>query len=210
MEKAWRAEGRYPVQGWTIVPEYEDGSADWIDGEAERIQAWWDEDARGGRSDETVRELLSESFSGVREPGTLATMLHWPLPIPIPSRVRVMLATGSPVDRSAWEQAGFDVDEYPGSRIGPALKGVASRDEVAEGRNLHLSTAVFVHAASSAGVVVVVEAGSPQVFQLTLSRIPLILSTLTIYRPDGSEFKSEPVPGVTRNPSDEWENVLNA
>jgi hypothetical protein len=123
----------------------------------------------------------------------------------------VVLAAGGPLDQGIWKQAGFEVDEYPGARIGPALKCIASRDEASAGRrSLHLSTAAFVFAASDAGVMVVVEAGSREIFELTLARMPLILSTLAIYGPDGMEFKSDPVPGVTRNLSDEWENISNA
>lgn len=211
MEMAWRAEGSYPTQGWTLVPEHESGLGDWVESETERVRAWWGDDAPGGESGEALRDMLQGSYLAVREPGTLTTMLHWPLPLPVPSRVRVVLAKGGPVDRGIWEQAGFEVDEYPGARIGPALKCVASRDEDSAGRrSLHLSTAAFVFASSDAGAMVVVEAGSREVFQLTLSRMPVILSTLTIYGPDGKEFQSDPVPGVSRDISDEWENIPNA
>lgn len=210
MENRWRVEGLYPVQGWTLVPGNESNSGAWVEGEFERIVSWWDDNARGELAEQALRDTLNESLSVAREPGTLTTLLHWPLPLPVPSRVRVVPATGGPVDPRIWVEAGFDVDEYPGARMGPALKCIASRDEVSEGRSLHLSTAAFVFSASDLGLVVVIESGSREIFQFTLSRVPLLLSTLSVYRPDGLEFKSDPVSGITRNLNDEWESVPNA
>lgn len=210
MEKEWRAEGDYPAQNWTLIPDNVDGAGDWVDREAERIRGWWDDTVWESRAVPALRDTLNDSVMAVREPGTLTTMLHWPLPLPVPSRVRVMLATGGTVEHRVWEQAGFAVDEYPGARMGPGLKCIASRDEVVDGRDLHLSTAAFVFGASTAGVVLVVESGSREVFEFTLSRIPVILSTLRVYGPDGLELKSNPVAGVSRNLKDEWEIVPNA
>jgi hypothetical protein len=75
---------------------------------------------------------------------------------------------------------------------------------------LHLSTAAYVFAGPIGGVVVTVEAGTREVFDLTLARMPVLLSNLMLYLPGGAPFVAGPVEGVTRNDEDEWEKVSDA
>ena len=56
------------------------------------------------------------------------------------------------------------------------------------------------------GVMVVVEAGAPEIFGLTIADMPLFLAELEVVRPDGTPFSAEPVPGMPSDPFDVWED----
>lgn len=209
MDHSWHVEGLHPDTQWSLVPSTDLVDAqEWVDEECARVREWWD-GAWEPRVERDVRAVLAQSVAPV-ETGTLCTWVHWPLPVPVTSRVRIMLASGPPVGAEAWEEAGFDVDEYPGAGFGPGLKCLASRDEHIGGETLHLSTAVYAFAARDGGVLVVVESGARKAFELTLAQLPIILSTLKIVRPDGHEFISEPVADVTRHTADEWGGLSHA
>lgn len=57
---------------------------------------------------------------------------------------------------------------------------------------------------------VTVEAGTREVFDLTLARMPVLLSNLALYLPGGARFVASDVDGMTRNTMDEWEKVSDA
>lgn len=210
MVGTWRAEGIYPQREWTLIPSDLGQDADaWVSSECARVREWFGEDA-SQRSDEDVRRILTDSLATIGEPGRLVTMLHWPLTVPIPSRVRLVLAEAGDLDVKAWEKSGFDVDECIGAAVGPGIKCIASRDESVDGHDLHLSTAVYAFSGESGGVGLIVESGVPLAFQLTIAQMPIILSSLSLFDPDGRPFEARPVPGLTRNQVDEWEQVSNA
>jgi len=206
----WRAEGIHPQREWTLVPsELGEGADAWVSTECARVREWFGNNA-SQRSDEDVRRILTDSLASLGEPGRLVTMLHWPMTVPIVSRVRVVLAEAGDLDVKAWEKSGFDVDECIGAAIGPGIKCVASRDESIDGHDLHLSTAVYAFSGDAGGVGLIVESGLPLAFQLTITQMPIILSSLSLLDPDGRPFEASPVPGLTRNQVDEWEHVSNA
>jgi hypothetical protein len=206
----WRAEGIYPQREWTLVPnESEQGADSWVTTECARVRDWFGNNA-SRQADEEVRRILTDSLATLGEPGRLVTMLHWPMTVPIVSRVRVVLAEAGDLDVKAWEKSGFDVDECIGAAIGPGIKCVASRDESVDGHDLHLSTAVYAFSGDAGGVGLIVESGLPLAFQLTISQMPIILSSLSLLDPDGRAFEANPVPGLTRNQVDEWEHLSNA
>jgi hypothetical protein len=212
VDENWRIEGVYPEDGWTYAAcDLETDINQWVETEEKRLRNWWGE---AWAQDEAANDLngaaLRDAYNAAHVPGTLIAMLHWPLPLPLPSRIRVELASGSPVTVQAWQDAGFDVDEWSGSALGPGLKCIAARDEVIDGVALHLSTAAYVFANQDGGVMVTVESGTREVFDLTLAKMPAILSTLTLYLPGGVRFFASDVKGMTRNAMDEWEKVTDA
>lgn len=209
MDHSWHVEGLHPNTGWTLIPSTDLVDVQqWVDEECDRVRQWWD-GVWGPGAERDVRAVLGQSVAPV-ETGTLCTWAHWPLPVPVTSRVRVMLAAGPTAGVEEWEEAGFDVDEYPGAALGPGLKCLASRDENVDGETLHLSTAVYAFAARDAGVLVIVESGARMAFELTLAGLPIILATLKVVRPDGKEFVAEPVLGLTRDQGDEWSDRSHA
>ena len=188
MVGTWRAEGIYPQREWTLIPSDLGQDADaWVSSECARVRKWFGEDA-SQRSDEDVRRILTDSLATIGEPGRLVTMLHWPLTVPIPSRVRLVLAAAGDLDVKAWEKSGFDVDECIGAAVGPGIKCIASRDESVDGHDLHLSTAVYAFSGESGGVGLIVESGVPLAFQLTIAQMPIILSSLSLIDPDGRPY----------------------
>ncbi|MFE6508854.1 hypothetical protein ACFVDI_17330 [Nocardioides sp. NPDC057767] len=210
MVGTWRAEGIYPQREWTLVPsDLGQGADTWVSTECARVREWFGSNA-SRQSDEDVRRVLTDSLAGIGEPGRLVTMLHWPMTVPIASRVRVVLAEAGDLDVEAWEKSGFDVDECIGAAMGPGIKCVASRDETVDGQDLHLSTAVYAFSGDTGGVGLIVESGLPLAFQLTITQMPVILSSLSLFDPDGRPFEASPVPGLTRNHVDEWEHLSNA
>lgn len=211
MEAKWLAEGVLPQSGWTRVPGEGIGEPEkWFQSEITRIRSWWGEEAWGPGVEAAIRDALTDAVAKASELGTLSVMLHWPLDIPVPSRVRIVLAAGAPLDASGWRDAGFDVDEYPGAALGPGLKCVALREETINGADLQLFTAVYAFGDESGSVLVIAEAGSQEVFQLTMAGLPVLLSTLRVTEPNGKQFAADPVPTVTRKPTDEWESISNA
>lgn len=210
MVGTWRAEGIHPQREWTFVPsDLGQGAEAWVSTECARVREWFGTNA-SRQSDEDVRRILTDSLATIGEPGRLVTMLHWPMTVPIASRVRLVLAEPGDLDVQAWEKSGFDVDECIGAAIGPGIKCIASRDESIDGRDLHLSTAVYAFSGASGGVGLIVESGLPLAFQLTIAQMPIILSSLSLIDPDGRTFEADPVPGLTRNHVDEWEHLSNA
>lgn len=211
MEAEWLAEGVLPQSGWTRVPSEGIGDPEeWFHSETARIRSWWGEEAWGPGVEASIRDALVDAVAKAVEPGTLSAMLHWPLDVPVPSRVRILLAAGSPLDASGWREAGFDVDEYPGAGLGPGLKCVALREETINGEDLQLFTAVYAFSDESGSVLVIAEAGSREVFQMTMAGLPVLLSSLQVTGPNGKRFAADPVPTVTRKPTDEWESISNA
>lgn len=205
MQEAWRAEGLHPEERWIQVPDARGAdTADvetWIDGEVEKIQGWWGEAWTDDIVQET-RALLRSNLAIELPPGTLMCLLHWPVPAPVVSRVRIAVGDGGPVGVAEWEQMGFEVDAYSDASLGPGLKCLSSQ---AGESGVEVHTGVFVFAAEEFSVMVVVEAISPEVFGFTFTEVPLILSTLDVIRPDGAPFTAQPVPGLTHDPLDVWE-----
>lgn len=211
MEAEWLAEGVLPQSDWTRVPRERTGEPEeWFQSEIARIRSWWGEEAWGPGVETAVREALTDAVAKAVEQGTLSVMLHWPLDVPVPTRVRIVLAAGAPLDVAGWREAGFDVDEYPGAGLGPGLKCVAVREETINGEKLQLFTAVYSFSAASGSVLVIAEAGSREIFQMTMAGLPVLLSTLQVTEPNGQRFAADPVSTVTRKPTDEWESISNA
>ena len=211
MDAEWLAEGVLPQSGWTRVPGEGIGEPEeWFQSETARIRSWWGEEAWGPGVEASVRDALTDAVAKAAELGTLSVMLHWPLDVPVPSRVRILLAAGAPLDPSGWREAGFEVDEYPGAGLGPGLKCVAVRKETINGEVLQLFTAVYAFSDESGSVLIIVEAGAQEVFQMTMAGIPVLLSSLQVTGPTGKKFAGNPVPSVTRKPTDEWESISNA
>ncbi|HEY9395331.1 MAG TPA: hypothetical protein VIP58_14375, partial [Nocardioides sp.] len=67
-------------------------------------------------------------------------------------------------------------------------------------------TGIFVFSTQEISVMVVVEAGAPEIFGLTIADMPLFLAELEVVRPDGTPFSAEPVPGMLSDPFDVWED----
>lgn len=205
MQEAWSAEGLHPEERWIQVPDARGADAadveTWIDGELEKIQGWWGEAWTDDIVQET-RALLTSNLAIELPPGTLMCLLHCPVPAPVVSRVRVAVGDGGPVGVAEWEQMGFEVDAYSDASLGPGLRCLSS--QTGEG-GVEVHTGVFVFAAEEFSVMVVVEAISPEVFGFTFTEVPLILSTLDVIQPDGAPFTAQPVPGLTHDPLDVWE-----
>lgn len=212
VNETWRIDGVYPEQGWSCAAcDLETDVDQWIASEEMRLRTWWvDAWAQDEAANRANRAALKDTYDSAHEPGMLVAMSHWPLPVPLPSRIRIAIASGPPAPVSAWRDAGFDVDEWIGSSLGPGLKCIAERDEVVNGNAVHLSTAAYVFAAQDGGVMVTVEAGTREVFDLTLARMPVLLSNLALYLPGGARFVASDVDGMTRNTMDEWEKVSDA
>lgn len=209
MQESWRAEGLYPPDRWTQVLGADDVDADevetWIDRELENLRGWWGK-AWTDDLDHEARSLLTTNVASDLHTGTLVSLLHWPLPAPAVSRVRIVLGNGDPVEVAEWRQMGFDVDEYAEAGLGPGLKCLASSGAEVDGQEFQLFTGVFAFAAQDSSVMVVVEASEPEVFGLTVAEMPLLLSTLEVLRPDGTPFSAKPVPGAASDPFDVWED----
>lgn len=212
VDETWRIEGLYPEDGWVYAAcDLETDLDEWVVSHEAKLAGRWgevwpqDEEARLA-NDAALRDI----YRAAHEPGTLIGMLHWPLPLPLASRVRVALAAGPPAPVAAWQEAGFDVDEWIGSSLGPGLKCIAERNETIGGVPRHLSTAAYVFASQEGGVLVTVESGSREVFDLTLARMPVLLSTLKLYLPGGVQFVASEVDGMTRSSTDEWKQVSDA
>lgn len=205
MQETWRAEGLHPEERWTQIPDARGAdTADvetWIDDELEKIQGWWGE-AWSDDVDQETRALLRSNLAIDLPPGTLMCLMHWPVPAPTVSRVRIAVGDGGAVGVAEWEQMGFEVDEYADASLGPGLKCLTS--QTGEG-GVEVHTGIFVFAAEEFSVMVIVEAISPEAFGFTFTEVPLVLSTLEIIQPDGTPFAARPVPGLTHDPLDYWE-----
>lgn len=207
MEIEWTAEGIYPEDNWSLsLPDSTDQDS-WVRDECARLAPRWDDPST---AQAVVEDTLNSVFPLAAGAGTLATLVHWPLSVPVSSRVRVVVAGGEPYAPEEWRQAGFDIDEYPGAELGPGLKCLATRDEEVHRVLYHLSTAVYAFSAASGSVLVIVESSERRVFEMTVAQMPLILSNLRVTQPNGAPFVSDPVPGITRSEADEWELSSNA
>lgn len=207
MTETWQAEIALTSDRWTQIPRADrnEGAAAWVEESLTGLREAWGE----AWSDElvpTARTLLAHNLAEDLHPGTLAALLHWPVPAPAVSRVRVVLGGGEPIGADEWRQQGFDVDEYTGAALGPGLKCVGSRTGEVDGETVELLTGLFVFATQEASVMVVIEAGSPEVFGLTFAEMPLFLAELEVVGPDGTLFSAEPPPGLTTDPFDLWED----
>lgn len=209
MPETWEAEMAQPSERWIWVPNAGEldtsGAETWVEDVLASLRDTWD----GEWTDEVdpgARALLAHHLAGDLHPGTLAAMLHWPLPAPVVSRVRVVLGGGEPTSPEEWRQQGFDVDEYAGAALGPGLRCLASRTGEIDGETVEFLTGIFVFSTQEVSVMVVVEAGAPEIFGLTIADMPLFLAELEVVRPDGTPFSAEPVPGVTSDPFDAWED----
>lgn len=207
MEIEWTAEGIYPEDNWSLSPRDSTDQDTWVRDECARLAPRWDEPST---AQAVVEDTLNGVFPLAAGAGTLATLVHWPLSVPVSSRVRVVLAGGEPYAPEEWRQAGFDIDEYPGAELGPGIKCLATRDEEVHRVLYHLSTAVYAFSAASGSVLVIVESGERRVFEMTVAQMPLILSNLRVIQPNGAPFVADPVPGITRSEADEWELSSNA
>lgn len=210
MEQAWRADGVYPADNWSDVPATSgQAGEEWIATECARISAElgdsWTADVQ-----REFRRLLANALESANEPGTLLTMLHWPVALPLISRVRVLLADGAPFDPRAWESAGFDVSEYPGAELGPGAVCLASREVGVGDNGLQLHTAAYAFSSGSDGIAVIVESGSKEVFELTVAFMPVILGNMRITQPNGVVFEAKPIAGITRDVVDEWKVANHA
>ncbi|MBC7278226.1 hypothetical protein [Nocardioides sp.] len=210
MERVWRADGVYPADNWSEIPATSGQMGDeWIAAECTRIRAAlgdnWTADVQ-----REFRRLLANALESSNEPGTLLTMLHWPVALPLISRVRVLLADGAPFDPKAWERAGFDVSEYPGAELGPGAVCLATRDVGVGDNRSQFHTAAYAFSSGSDGIAVIVESGSREVFELTVAFMPAILGNMRITQPNGGAFESKPIPGVTRDIVDEWKVANHA
>ena len=97
MPETWQAEIAQPSERWIWVPNAGGldaaGAERWVEDVLSSLIDTWD----GEWTDEVdpdARALLAHHLDGDLHPGTLASMLHWPLPSPIVSRVRVVLGAG--------------------------------------------------------------------------------------------------------------------
>ncbi|GGU23001.1 hypothetical protein [Nocardioides albus] len=210
MERAWRADGVYPADNWSEVPAISGQMGDeWIATECRRISAelgdGWTVDVQS-----EFRRLLANAVESANEAGTLLTILHWPVALPLISRVRVLLADGSPFDPKAWEGAGFDVSEFPGAELGPGAVCLASREVGAGDDRSQFHTAAYAFSSGSDGIAVIVESGSREVFELTVAFMPAILGNMRITQPNGVVFEAKPIPGITRDIVDEWKVANHA
>lgn len=207
----WRAGAIIPEDDWTVVPDNNhEEYADWPAEECARICQRFAESQGDASAEEIVSETLKLALS-VRQPDTLLTLLHWPLPLPAASIVRVLIASDIPGTPHDWERHGFLVDECSGRHLGPGIKCVAERSECLGGETQSLLTAAYQFSREDGlGVIVVAESGVREIFQLTAGAMPTVLAGLRILQPDGEEFVGGPVRGISRMPIDEWEVPANA
>ena len=204
--ETWNAE--IPrAERWVLLPRT--GEADeaesWAEEALSSLRSSWGE-AWSAEVDAPARDLLTRHLGDDLHPATLATLLHWPAPAAAVSRVRIVLGSGGPVEADEWQQMGFDVEEYADAALGPGLRCLASQTAEVDGENVELVTCVFVFATEEISVMVVVEAGAPEIFGLTFAEMPAFLADLEVFGPDGTPFSALPVSGVTSDPFDVWED----
>lgn len=206
MSKTWNAEIPQATERWILLPNTgeADVSETWVEEALTRLRGSWG-DAWSDEIDAPARDLLTHHLADDLHPATLAALLHWPVPAAAVSRVRIVLGSG-PVKADEWQQMGFDVDEYSEAALGPGLRCLASQTAEVDGENVELVTCIFVFAADEVSVMVVVEAGGPEIFGLTFVEMPQFLADLEVFGPDGTPFSALPVPGVTSDPFDVWED----
>lgn len=209
MSTAWQVSGVSTGDRWTTVQRQNPASGSWLSAEIQRLQSLWtgydvEESSR------QVAEILTDSFELFEDSSTVIVLIHWPMSVPVPCRVRVAVAGADALGVQEWRALGFEVDEYPGSSLGPGLHCHATRDETVDGNDVHLSTSVYAFTNSVGSVMVIVESGVRDAYLATLLQMPRFLSNLNVSREDGDSFVAQPVAGVTRAQADEWEVVSNA
>lgn len=207
MAQTWQAEIPQASERWIQVPgeTHTEGAETWVEETLTRLRASWG-GAWNDEIDPEVRALLARHLTDDLHSATLASLLHWPVPAAAVSRVRIVLGSGGPVEADEWRQMGFDVDEYSEAALGPGLRCLATQTAEVDGENVELVTGIFVFAADEVSVMVVVEAGGPEIFGLTFTEMPRFLEDLEVFGPDGTPFSAQPVPGVPSDPFDVWED----
>ena len=209
MSETWNAEIPQATERWILLPNAGEADAEgaetWVEEALTRLRGSWGE-AWSDETDSPARALLAQHLADDLHPATLAALLHWPVPAAAVSRVRIVLGSGDPVEADEWQQMGFDVEEYAEAALGPGLRCLASQTGEIDGENVELVTGIFVFATEEISVMVVVEAGGPEIFGLTFAEMPLFLAELEVFGPDGTPFSALPVSGVTSDPFDVWED----
>lgn len=209
MSTSWQISGVYTGERWTVVRSPSMTSDSWLSDEVSRLEKRW----TGTDKDEAAREvteILNDAAEMLADPSIVLALVHWPMSVPVPCRVRIAVADADALSFEEWQGLGYEVDEYPGSSLGPGIHCHATRDEILNGWPVHVSTSVFAFTNAIGSVMIIVESGVRDAYLATMAEIPRFLSGLEVSREDGEVFVANPVPGVTRNRADEWESVSNA
>lgn len=209
MSTSWQISGVHAGERWTAVQATSMASDSWLSDEVARLEKLW----TGTDKDEAAREvteILNDAVGLLADPSMVLTLVHWPMSVPVPCRVRVAVADADALGLKEWRGLGYEVDEYPGSSLGPGIHCHATRDEVVHGSPLHVSTSVFAFTNAIGSVMVIVESGVRDAYLATMLEIPVFLSRLEVSREDGEVFVANPVPGVSRDQADEWESLSDA
>ncbi|MFD7073561.1 hypothetical protein ACFV9G_05080 [Nocardioides sp. NPDC059952] len=209
MSTSWQVSGVYAGERWTVVQSPSVAPDGWLSDEVSRLEELW----TGTDKDEAAREvteILNDTAELLADPSMVLALVHWPMSVPVPCRVRVAVADADALGLEEWRGLGYEVDEYPGSSLGPGIHCHATRDEVVHGWPVHVSTSIFAFTNAIGSVMLIVESGVRDAYLATLLEIPRLLSGLAVSREDGEAFVANPVAGVSRNQADEWGSVSNA
>lgn len=132
----------------------------------------------------------------------LLTLRCWSQEISLPAYVRVRAGRSQSI--VTWLTAGYQVSSYDGSALGPGVQCVAEQEGIEAGTRLTCIAVHYVFVAGEESVVVTVDPTLLEMFALLFVGLHQLIGTLEVRRPDGTDFRSLPVPGYSVAAADIW------
>lgn len=199
----WQIAAEVVTPGWVEVPPGgSEGGDSWIEAAIAEVEGFWQ-----GQWDPAVRseveQILSEAGAG-RAPEEALSLLYWPVKVPVAIGVRLRVLPTVPLE--LWRDAGFDIVRYDAALIGSGAQCTQTAEIAdAAGEPMQVVTASWLFTQGDDSVVVSVDPAPAELFMHMIGGLEGLLQSVALTRSDGSAFSGQPVDGLARTDTDEWE-----